>query len=104
MTSMTSPATPTDRASLLTLCTLARLALGAEERERFAPELDRILAAFSVLAKARRTTATEPSGGAPPHSRADEPVPSLPVAELLAGAPASHDGYFEVPKTVGGER
>ena len=32
--------------------------------------------------------------------RADVPEPSLPVADVLAGAPASQDGKFLVPQIL----
>jgi aspartyl-tRNA(Asn)/glutamyl-tRNA(Gln) amidotransferase subunit C len=109
----------TDPESLRTLASLARLELGEDELRAFAPELERILAAFEVLA--RHTPAPPPpllaaappsrarpgrsSGPARPgHTREDEPLPSLPRERLLAAAPASEDGFFVVPKTVGGAR
>jgi aspartyl-tRNA(Asn)/glutamyl-tRNA(Gln) amidotransferase subunit C len=104
----------TDPESLRTLANLARLELGEDELRAFAPELERILAAFEVLARhtpaadRARPAAASPgksSGHARPgHTREDEPLPSLPRERLLAAAPASEDGFFVVPKTVGGAR
>lgn len=91
-----------DLQTLRELAQLARLSLGADELERFAPELERILAAFEVLAS--HTPGNPPMrAAAASRTREDEPVPSLPRAELLAAASASADGFFVVPKTVGNE-
>jgi aspartyl/glutamyl-tRNA(Asn/Gln) amidotransferase C subunit len=86
-----------------TLARLARLALTAEEERRLAPDLQRILAAFEVLARHAAVAAPVPPSGAA-RTRGDEPQPSMPRAELLAAASATADGFFSVPKTVGGER
>jgi aspartyl-tRNA(Asn)/glutamyl-tRNA(Gln) amidotransferase subunit C len=102
---------PTDPETVRKLAHLARLALSEEELRRLAPELERILEAFAVLARHPGVPATavpgagegtsEPAAG---RAREDQPQPSLPRAELLAAAGASSDGFFAVPKTVGGER
>ena len=97
---------PTDRESLRGLAQLARLSLSEKELALLAPELERILSAFSVLASsAAPTPAAAPglSHGEPSRAREDEPLPSLPNDVLLASASASLDGFYVVPKTVGGE-
>lgn len=93
-----------DPAALRDLARLARLALSEEELRRFAPELERILEAFQVLA--RHAPPGPPLAPELPAawSRADEPLPSLAREALLASASTSEDGFFAVPKTVGGER
>lgn len=92
-----------DLDTLRALARLARLALTDEELQRFQADLGRILTAFEVLA---RHDAPQPAAGAPEpgRMRTDRPLPSLAEAELLAMAPAHEDGFYLVPKTVGGER
>lgn len=81
---------------------LARLELPEAELERLAPQLARILDAFRALERFPvRPAGAEES--ALDRSRADEPAPSLPHAAVLGAAPASADGFFVVPRTVGGE-
>jgi aspartyl-tRNA(Asn)/glutamyl-tRNA(Gln) amidotransferase subunit C len=97
----------TDLERIRATARLARLALDEEELRALAPELGRILAAFEVLA--RFTAAAPAPEDAPPpaaaggRTRGDMPQPSLPREEILAAAPSSEDGFFAVPKTVGGE-
>jgi aspartyl-tRNA(Asn)/glutamyl-tRNA(Gln) amidotransferase subunit C len=99
--------TPTDVETVRALAALARLELSAEELERFAPELERILAAFETLARphpvARHAPSSPPALPMPAvaRTREDVPVPSLGRDELLASASASEEGFFVVPKTVG---
>jgi aspartyl-tRNA(Asn)/glutamyl-tRNA(Gln) amidotransferase subunit C len=90
-----------DRARIDHVAALARLYLSEEERARFAPEFARLLAAFEVLARAPRAAEAAPDDlGA--RSRPDIPQPPLAREALLAAAPAVDDGFFLVPKTVGG--
>lgn len=101
--------TTTDLESVRALALLARLELTQEELQRFAPELQRILSAFEVLARpmpAGRALAATPALAMPavPRTREDVPMPSLARDELLASASASADGFFVVPKTIGNER
>ena len=91
----------TDRARIDHVAALARLDLSEAERARFAPEFARLLAAFEVLARA--PLAAEPALPAlPARTRPDIPQPGLAREALLAAAPAVDDGFFLVPKTVGG--
>jgi len=96
----------TDLATLRELARLARLALTEEELARFAPELERVLAAFEVLQRhaVAPGAARAVLGAETARARGDEPLPSLPREDLLAAASASEDGFFVVPLTVGGER
>ncbi len=97
----------TELETLRGLAQLTRLALSEQELARLAPELARILAAFEVLGRAAPGAAASGPLGLGPESartRRDEPLPSLAREELLAAAAASADGFFVVPKTVGGER
>ncbi len=102
--------TPTDLETVRALAQLARLELSAEELQRFAPELERILTAFEVLARhapgapvVPATTLALPQP-AVSRTREDVPVPSLERDVLLASASTSEDGFFVVPKTIGSER
>ena len=81
---------------------LARLDLSTVEKERMGRELDGILTYIDKL----RAVDTE---GVPPTSRAvpmtnvmreDEPVPSLPQADMLANAPDRSGDFFRVPKII----
>jgi aspartyl-tRNA(Asn)/glutamyl-tRNA(Gln) amidotransferase subunit C len=100
----------TDLETVRALAQLARLELSEAELAHLAPELERILEAFEVLARpvpgAARAPGATPALPMPPvaRTREDVPVPSLERAELLASASASEDGFYVVPKTVGNER
>lgn len=99
---------------------LARLALEPAERAALAGQFARILQAFETLAELELAGVPEMNGAAggslrldsadsadPSASqglRADELRASLAREQLLANAPARVDGFFEVPKTVGGAR
>lgn len=89
-----------DRARIDHVAALARLELDEAERARFAPEFARVLAAFEAL-----TRVPDAAAGAhelEPRTRPDVPQPPLAREVLLAAAPATEDGFFLVPKTVGG--
>lgn len=84
---------------------LARLALSEEELARFREQLAVIL---EHAERVREVAAEE----VPPTShpiplanvyRSDEPEPSLPRKEAIAGAPEEEDGRFRVPRIVEGE-
>ena len=88
-----------DREQVLHVARLARLELSDDEVERMSGELTGILGHIEKIAELDLE-------GVPPTShvvevtnavRADEPRPSLPREELLAGAPAVRDDGFEVP-------
>lgn len=84
---------------------LARLKVDGAERERFTHEFARVLSAFGEL------RLVDTNGVEPLHTparradavREDRPSPSLPREQLLASAPDAREGFFAVPKTVGGE-
>ena len=84
---------------------LARLALTAEEVERFAGQLEVILE-HAAQVSALDTEGVEPTAHPLPLSnvlRPDEPRPCLPRDEVLAAAPAAEDGRFRVPRILGEE-
>jgi aspartyl-tRNA(Asn)/glutamyl-tRNA(Gln) amidotransferase subunit C len=94
---------------------LSRLELTDEERGRFREQLGGILEHFQSLLAL--DLSGEPSPGQPPPLTAadartsgaanvlrDDTVrPSLPLAEVLANAPASENGFFVVPPVIEGE-
>jgi aspartyl-tRNA(Asn)/glutamyl-tRNA(Gln) amidotransferase subunit C len=82
---------------------LACLSLTADERERFARQLDEVLA-FAESIQALDTTGVEPMSHAIAEGRfrEDEPRPSLERERVLAAAPDAADGLFRVPRVMGG--
>lgn len=81
---------------------LARLALTAEERERFRRQLGLIL---DHAEKVREVAADDvpPTSHPVPRSnvyRPDEVGPCLTPEEALAGAPETEGGLFKVPRIV----
>jgi len=94
---------------------LSRLELTDEERERFRAQLGDILEHFqSLLAldlsgepspeqPARGTADDARTSGAANVLRDDTVRPSLPLAEVLANAPASDNGFFVVPPVIESE-
>ena len=84
---------------------LARLALDDREIDALAPELSEILgyAEQVGLVAAEDVPATTHPFPLENVMRADEPRPSLPREEVLAGAPAVEDDRFSVPRIVAEE-
>lgn len=81
---------------------LARIQLTAQELERFAGQLEEILAYVEKLKTAR-------TQGVPPTShvlrltnvfREDVVQPSLPTEKALANAPAREGPFFKVPRII----
>ncbi|HOT96979.1 MAG TPA: Asp-tRNA(Asn)/Glu-tRNA(Gln) amidotransferase subunit GatC [bacterium] len=87
------------------IAALAKLSFSAEERDRVIAGFNQMIAYVSKLDELDLSgvePATHPlDSGAP--LRADETVPSLPREAALRNAPASHDGFFSVPKVIGGQ-
>ena len=81
---------------------LARLEFSPEEEDRLTGELNRILEYMEKLNQLD-TERVEPTSHVVPMSnafRSDE-VDSFPFREeLLAPAPQSRDGYFQVPRII----
>lgn len=84
------------------LARLARLALSDEELDHLAPQLDVILGAVARVAEVAAADIPPTSHAVPLTNvvRADLPRPSLPVEEVLAGAPDAEDGRFRVPRIL----
>ncbi len=88
-----------DREQVLHVARLARLELSEDEVERMSGELTGILGHIEKIGELDLE-------GVPPTShvvevtnalREDVPRPSWPREEILAAAPATRDGGFEVP-------
>jgi aspartyl-tRNA(Asn)/glutamyl-tRNA(Gln) amidotransferase subunit C len=81
---------------------LARIALTADEQEKFGAQLSNILGYIEKLNQLD-VGQIEPTAHAVPLVnvfRPDEVRPSLPNEEALRNAPASANGLFMVPKIV----
>ena len=87
------------------LARLSRLAVTDEELDRFAGQLDQVLAAVARVQEAAVADVAPMSHAVPLTNvlRADEVRPSLPRDAVLAGAPAAEDGRFRVPRILGEE-
>ena len=107
MAAMPSAGSQITRADVAHLAGLARIHLSDEELDRLAPELSKIVDAVAGVSEA-----LEGAGDVEPMShptpirnvfRSDEVDACLSPAEALAGAPASEQGRFLVPKILGEE-
>jgi aspartyl-tRNA(Asn)/glutamyl-tRNA(Gln) amidotransferase subunit C len=87
------------------IAALARLEVGEAEARELAQKFERILGQFQVLARLDVTGVEEAESPLRPadQRRADLPRPSLALEQVLAQAPARVEGFYRVPKTVGGE-
>jgi aspartyl-tRNA(Asn)/glutamyl-tRNA(Gln) amidotransferase subunit C len=88
------------------IATLARLALTAHERQRFATQLNDVLHYVEQISAIDTTgvAATSHPLQAGEAWREDEPHPCLSNAEALSNAPDANRaaGLFRVPKVIGG--
>jgi aspartyl-tRNA(Asn)/glutamyl-tRNA(Gln) amidotransferase subunit C len=91
-----------DRAAVDHVARLARLDLSDEERERMEEELTHILAHAERIQQLDLDGVDPTSHTLPIRNvvRPDEVRPSLPQEVALAGAPASEDGRFKVPRII----
>lgn len=99
---MDTPFTPADVARI---ALLARLELSAEETDRLAGQLLRVLEYVEQLREID-TAGVPPTFHAfeaSPNLREDTPAQSLAPAEALANAPEADDsqGLFKVPRVLG---
>jgi aspartyl-tRNA(Asn)/glutamyl-tRNA(Gln) amidotransferase subunit C len=81
---------------------LARLALGADEKERMRSQLDAILGYIEQLGRID-TTGVQPTAHVLSLAnvmRDDEVRPSYPAEAMLANAPDPYDGQFRVPRIL----
>ena len=94
------PLTPDDVAAL---ARLARIELTSEELAHLAPQLDVILESVARVSDVAADDIPPTSHALPLTNvfRDDVVRPSLPVADVLAGAPAAEDMRFRVPQILG---
>ena len=87
------------------LARLSRLAVTDEELDRFAGQLDQVLAAVARVGEAAVAEVPPMTHAVPLTNvlRADEVIPSLPRDAVLDGAPAAEDERFRVPRILGEE-
>ncbi len=85
---------------------LARLRLEEDERERLRGQLERIVAFVEGLAEAD-TSGVEPTGFLTHEDdsalRDDVVTPGLDRDDALRGAPDAVEGFFRVPRVLGGD-
>ena len=85
------------------LARLARIEMTADELAHLAPQLDVILESVASVSDVA-TDDIPPTSHALPLTnvfREDVVRPSLPVADVLAGAPAAEQDRFRVPRILG---
>lgn len=84
---------------------LARLALTDDEIDRLAPQLAEILAYADQVGEVAAADVPPTTHPYPlvNVTRPDEPRPSLPREQVLAGAPEVEDDRFAVPRIVAEE-
>ena len=94
--------TPEDVADL---ARLARIELTPAELAHLAPQLDVILESVARVADVAADDVPPTSHALPLTNvfRADVVTPSLPLADVLAGAPAAEQDRFRVPRILGEE-
>jgi aspartyl-tRNA(Asn)/glutamyl-tRNA(Gln) amidotransferase subunit C len=87
------------------LARLARLALSDDELGDLAGQLDVILGAVARVGEVAADDIPPTSHALPLTNvfRQDEPRPSLPREDVLAGAPAVEEHRFRVPRILGEE-
>jgi aspartyl-tRNA(Asn)/glutamyl-tRNA(Gln) amidotransferase subunit C len=84
------------------LARLSRLALGEEELDRFAAQLDVIIAAVAKVQEVAAEGIPATSHAVPLVNvfREDVPVPCLDAQTVLSQAPAVEDQRFRVPRIL----
>ncbi|MFP5283292.1 MAG: Asp-tRNA(Asn)/Glu-tRNA(Gln) amidotransferase subunit GatC [Actinomycetes bacterium] len=84
------------------LARLARIQLTDQELAHLAPQLDQIVAAVAHVADVAAAEIPPTSHALPLTNvlRDDEVRPSLPLADVLAGAPAAELDRFRVPRIL----
>ena len=78
---------------------LAQLSLSPEEAESLARDFAGIL---QFAAQMKEPEPVQRTAASPSPLREDIPAPSLPREELLQNAPQTRDGFFVLPRAVGG--
>ncbi len=84
------------------IANLARLALTAEEKAKFAAQLGDVLASIEQLKRVDVTGVEPTAHGFPIYNvwAEDEAQPGLPVEKALRNAPAQRQNMIVVPKVV----
>jgi len=102
---MSDPVSGISREDVAHLAELARISLSDDELDHLAGELPAILEHVRVVQQAAGDDVTPMSHPTPISNvfRADEVRPSLSAEDALAGAPASEQQRFLVPKILGEE-
>lgn len=87
------------------LARLARIEMTDDELAHLAPQLDVILEAVASVSDVAADDVPPTSHALPLTNvfRSDEVRPSLPVEDVLAGAPAAEQDRFRVPRILGEE-
>jgi aspartyl-tRNA(Asn)/glutamyl-tRNA(Gln) amidotransferase subunit C len=90
------------RADVARLARLARIALPDDELDALAPQLDVIVGSVARVGEVAAADIPPTSHALPLTNvfRADEVRPSLPVDDVLAGAPDVEDQRFRVPRIL----
>lgn len=90
------------REEVARLAGLARIDLRPAELTRLAGELDVIVEAVARVSEVATDDVPATSHPVPLTNvwREDVPTPTLPVADVLAGAPQAEDGRFAVPQIL----
>ncbi|MBJ8343434.1 Asp-tRNA(Asn)/Glu-tRNA(Gln) amidotransferase subunit GatC [Antrihabitans sp. YC2-6] len=85
------------------LARLSRLALGDEELDQLAGQLDSILSHVKAVAEVAADDVPPTANPNPVTNvtRPDVVVPCLTPEEALSGAPVSEEGRFQVPQILG---
>jgi aspartyl-tRNA(Asn)/glutamyl-tRNA(Gln) amidotransferase subunit C len=99
---------PIAKADVAKIAELARLELTAEETESFTRQLDAILSYVEELneldtSDVEPMSHCSPAGGETDYAMRDDEVrPSLGQKLATQNAPDAGEGYFKVPKVIGG--
>ncbi|ABW10540.1 Asp-tRNA(Asn)/Glu-tRNA(Gln) amidotransferase subunit GatC [Frankia sp. Mgl5] len=90
------------RDEVANLARLSRMSLSDAELDALAPQLEAILGAVARVSEVAAADIPPTSHAVPLTNvfRADVTRPSLPVADVLAGAPAAEEGRFRVPRIL----
>ncbi|OAA18767.1 glutamyl-tRNA(Gln) and/or aspartyl-tRNA(Asn) amidotransferase, C subunit [Frankia sp. EI5c] len=90
------------RDEVANLARLSRMSLSSAELDALAPQLEAIIGAVARVSEVAAADIPPTSHAVPLTNvfRADVTRPSLPVADVLAGAPAAEDGRFRVPRIL----
>ena len=96
---------PLTKKDVADLARLARIELTDDELAHLAPQLDVILESVAHVSDVAADDIPPTSHALPLTNvfREDLVIPSLPLADVLAGAPAAERDRFRVPRILGEE-